>query len=56
MYKLYLERGFKITMALIQAMLDGPRVNLASTNEHDVPDILISNANHQGRQGMMQGC
>ena len=48
-YKFYLNRGFKITnvhadgefaplQALIQAMPDGPRVNLASANEH-VPEI-----------------
>jgi hypothetical protein len=48
-YKFYLNRGFKITtvhadgefaplQAMIQAMPDGPRVNLASANEH-VPDI-----------------
>lgn len=48
-YQFYLKRGFRITtvhvdgkfaplQALIQAMPGGPRVNLASTNEH-VPEI-----------------
>jgi hypothetical protein len=48
-YRFYLQRGFKITtvhadgefaplQAMIQAMPGGPRVNLASANEH-VPEI-----------------
>jgi hypothetical protein len=49
MYRFYLNRGFRITtvhadgefaplQAMIQAMPDGPRVNLASSSEH-VPEI-----------------